>query len=64
MNEVTTSTYPTEQKRVPVGNGESKFLDVGIIVKIRLANQIVDFALAIGRRAGSGFNHSRCLHIC
>lgn len=56
--------YSAAQGFLPIGDGEAELLDVGIVVEVGLADEVVDLALAVRRRARRRLDHRRRLHVC
>ena len=42
---------------------EAELLDVGIVVEVRLFDEIVDFLLSVRGGSGGGFDHGGRLHV-
>ena len=47
-----------------VADIKAKFLNEGVIVEIRFANEIVDLPFSIRSRTRSSLDHGGSLHIC
>ena len=55
--------HPASDLHQVPGDVEAKLLDIRVIVKICLPDQIVDLPLPVGGGPGRGLDHGRRLHV-